>query len=80
LPVLFFDAHDAPKAGGAFDVAVGFRGRDRLLALVDPVVTQTAALGEQTQKILGLTVIGRLGCSNGGIDITRGRANGQRRR
>src|SRR5262249_16347218 len=77
--VLLFDARHARKARRPVAVAIGFSGGDRLLVPVDPVISKTAALGEQTQKVLGLTVIRRLGRSSGGIDITRGRVHGQRR-
>jgi hypothetical protein len=57
LPVLFFDLRHAPKAAGAFGVAAGFRGRDRLLVFTDPVVDMAAPLGEQPAEVVSLELI-----------------------
>jgi hypothetical protein len=71
LSILLFDAQQGPEAGRAFDVAFAFSDGDRLLAFVDPVVTNTAALGEQAQKVVGLAVIGYLRCGGGVAETAR---------
>lgn len=60
LPVLFFDARHAPEAAGGFGVTVGLRLGDHLVVLADAMIDEAAALGEQTQEVVGLTVIGRI--------------------
>ena len=57
LPVLFFDAHLASIGTGVIDGAASFSGSDRPPVFVDPVLNPLAALGEQTQKVVGLAVI-----------------------
>jgi hypothetical protein len=79
FPVLFFDARHAPKIARAFGVFVGFRDGDRLLVSVDPVVNYSPALGEQTQKVIGLSLIRRLRHSSGAVDIAGRPVHGQRR-
>src|SRR5580693_2180425 len=71
LSILLFDAQQGPEAGRAFDVAVAFSDGDRLLAFVDPVVTNTAALGEQAQKVVSLAVISYLRCGGGVAETAR---------
>ena len=75
-PVLFLDARHAPKATSALCVAFGFGDGDRLLVFADPVINNVAALGEQTQKVLGLALIRRL--RSRAFDIGGGAARGQR--
>ena len=70
LPVLLFGVSRARKAGGAFEVALGFTQGDRLPVLLDPMVEEAAALGEQTQKVVGLALISRFGRDRTGIEIT----------
>lgn len=70
LPILFFDPRHAPKAAGAFQVAVGFRDGDRLLVFIDPVVDETAVLSEQTHKVVSLGAIRRIRRSCGSIHTT----------
>jgi hypothetical protein len=79
LPVLFLDARHAPQAAGAFGVAGGFRDGNRLLVLTDPVVKVAAALGEQSQKVLGLAVIRRLRRRSRALDINGRPVHSQRR-
>ena len=71
LSILLFDAQQGPEAARAFDVAVAFSDGDRLLVFADPVVTNTAALGEQAQKVVGLAVIGYLRRGRGVAETAR---------
>jgi hypothetical protein len=71
LSILLFDAQQGPEAARAFDVAVAFSDGDRPLVFADPIVTNTAALGEQAQKVVGLAVIGYLRRGRGVAETAR---------
>jgi hypothetical protein len=59
VSILFFDNRPAPKGTNVFDIAARLRDGDLSLMLVDPAVNQLAALRQQTNEVLGLSVIRR---------------------
>ena len=67
LAFLLLDARHAAKAGGAVSVAGGFRGRDRLLVLREPVFDVAAVLCEHPPEVVGLAAVRRRGGRGRGL-------------
>src|SRR5690349_24572040 len=59
-PIVLGDAHQAATVRDGVEVALGFRGGDFALALVDALIDEAASPAEQAHEVLGLKLVGRI--------------------
>src|ERR1700744_3832947 len=68
MPILFFDPDQLAQARGSLEVTLGLRADDRLAGFVGPLLDLPAVLHQQTQQVLGLSLVGGAGRSGGRLD------------